>query len=140
VDAYSPAGLEKTNPGLFWYGIHGVEILYTLMGAGCRSVSSTVTPESEVNIGVWSEGRLGTLRGIRAGKKDYGATVLSEKSPPTSLTIKHDFYPGLIEAMARFFRTAKPPVDVEETLEMCAFIDAALKSARQDCDDIPLDL
>lgn len=140
VDAYSPAKLDKTNPGLFWYGIHGVEILYTLMGRGCKSVSSTVTEESEVNIGVWPEGRLGTLRGIRAGKNNYGATIISEKAPPTAVPMKGDFYVRLVEAMVTFFKTKEPPVNVDETLEMCAFIDAAMKSAEQDCDDIKLDV
>jgi predicted dehydrogenase len=140
VDAYSPAHLEKTNPGLFWYGIHGVEILFTLMGRGCRSVSSTVTEEGELNIGLWSQGRLGTLRGIRDGKSSYGATILSEKAPPTFVPIKNDFYPRLVEAMATFFKTGVPPVDIDETLEICGFIDAAMRSARQDCDDIKLDL
>jgi predicted dehydrogenase len=140
VDAYSPAHLDKTNPGLFWYGIHGVEILYTLMGPGCQSVSSTVTDESEVNIGIWSQGRIGTLRGIRAGKEHYGATILSEKAPPTAVPMKGDFYPKLVEAIVKFFKTKEAPVKIEETLEMCAFIDAAIKSAQQNCDDIKLAL
>jgi hypothetical protein len=110
------------------------------MGRGCRSVSSTVTEESEVNIGLWSEGRLGTLRGIRAGKNHYGATILSEKAPPTAVAMKGDFYPSLMRAMVQFFRTGQAPVSIDETLEMVAFIDAAMKSARQSCDDIKLDL
>jgi predicted dehydrogenase len=140
VDAYSPAHLHETNPGLFWYGIHGVEILYTLMGPGCQSVSSTILPDGEVNVGIWSGGRLGTLRGIRTGKSNYGATILSEKLPPTTVTMKSDFYPRLCEAMAKMFHTGEVPIDINETLEMCAFIDAAMKSAEQDCDDIKLDV
>jgi len=140
VDAYTTAHLEKTNPGLFWYGIHGVEILYTLMGRGCKTVSSTITPEGELNVGIWPEGRLGTLRGIRDGKSGFGATILSEKAPPTFVPARNDYYAKLVEAMVKFFQTKKPPVDIDETLEMCAFIDAALKSAEQNCDDIKLDL
>jgi predicted dehydrogenase len=33
-DAYSPCSLEKTHPDLYWYGIHGVETLFTVMGTG----------------------------------------------------------------------------------------------------------
>ncbi len=33
---YSPCSLEKTHPDLFWYGIHGVEMLFTVMGTGLR--------------------------------------------------------------------------------------------------------
>lgn len=140
VDAYSPAHLDQTNPGLFWYGIHGVEILYTLMGRGCQTVSSTVLPEGEVNVGIWSGGRLGTLRGIRAGKSHYGATILSEKRPPTNVAMKADFYPRLCETIATMFRTGEVPIEIDETLEMCAFIDAAMKSAKEECDDIKLDV
>ncbi len=140
VDAYSPAHLDKTNPGLFWYGIHGVEILYTLMGPGCKSVSSTVTAESEVNIGLWPEGRIGTLRGIREGKQSYGATILSEKAPPTNVPMKGDFYKNLVAAMVKFFKTKEPPVSIDETLEICAFIDAAMKSAKETCDDVKLEM
>ncbi len=139
-DVHSPAHLEPTNPGLFWYGIHGVEILYTIMGPGCRSVSCTSTPEADVVIGAWSENRLGTLRGIRAGQPGYGATVLSEKQPVTSFTAKGDYYPALCREIATFFRTRKAPVPIEVTLEICAFIDAAMRSAAVDADDIPVEL
>jgi predicted dehydrogenase len=44
ADTYSPAVLEKTHPDFFWYGIHGVETLYTVMGTGCKSVTRVSTP------------------------------------------------------------------------------------------------
>jgi len=31
ADTFSPASLEPHHPDLFWYGIHGVEILYTVL-------------------------------------------------------------------------------------------------------------
>ena len=38
ADAYSPATMHPRNPGLLHYGVHGVEMLYALMGAGCQTV------------------------------------------------------------------------------------------------------
>ncbi len=75
ADAFSPATLEPTHPDLFWYGIHGVEILFTVMGPGCESVTRFSTPDSEIVVGKWKDGRLGTFRGMRAGKHDYGGTA-----------------------------------------------------------------
>ena len=39
VAVHGPASLHERNPGLFHYGIHAVEILYTLMGTGCERVT-----------------------------------------------------------------------------------------------------
>ena len=138
-DAFSPAHLEPTNPGLFWYGIHGVEILYTIMGPGCRVVNCSSTPDGDLAVGSRKDGRLGSMRGIRKGKSDYGAMVLCEKKFQY-LKYAGDFYPNLVREIVQFFKTGKPPVPIDETLEMCAFIDAAMRSAKLGGDDIKLDL
>jgi hypothetical protein len=36
ADAFSPATIEPTHPDLFWYGVHGVELLFTAMGTRVR--------------------------------------------------------------------------------------------------------
>src|SRR5262249_58833444 len=67
------------NPGLFHYGIHAVEILYTVMGAGCQRVSCVHEKDVDVVTGQWTDGRVATVRGIRAGKSDYGCLAFTEK-------------------------------------------------------------
>ena len=136
--AYAPASLEPTNPGFFWYGIHGVEILYALMGQGCRRVACSSTADGDLAAGVWKDGRIGTMRGIRKGPHHYGAAVLTGKGV-RALPAKGDFYKGLCEAIARLFRTREVPVAIEETLEICAFIDGALRSSEQGGCDVQIE-
>ncbi|MHC4434036.1 MAG: Gfo/Idh/MocA family protein, partial [Planctomycetota bacterium] len=35
-DVYSPCSLEEHHPDLYWYGVHGVEMLFAVMGPGCQ--------------------------------------------------------------------------------------------------------
>ncbi len=79
ADTFSPATLEKTHPDLFWYGVHGVETLFTVMGTGCKTVTRTFTENFDKVVGTWNDDRIGTFRGIRSGKSDYGGTVFGEK-------------------------------------------------------------
>jgi len=138
-DAYAPAALEPTNPGFFWYGIHGVEILYTVMGRGCRQVQCSSTPDGDLAVGMWDDGRIGSMRGIRKGPHHYGATLLLESGiDPRPAT--GDFYKGLCVAIADFFRTGQVPVPIDETLELCAYIDAALRSSQKGGCDVEIDL
>jgi predicted dehydrogenase len=131
--AYGPAPLfEKDpalNPGLYHYGIHAVEILYTLMGPGCRRVSCTHEKGADVVTGQWKDGRLGSVRGIREGKADYGALLFTDKGVrPLPIDARYA-YRDLLREIVRMFQTKKAPVDVAVTVEIVAFIEAANKSA-----------
>ncbi|WP_242687968.1 Gfo/Idh/MocA family protein [Alienimonas californiensis] len=128
-DAYSPAALEPTHPDLYWYGIHGVETLFTVMGTGCESVSRTHTPECDVVVGVWDGGRIGTFRGIREGKRGYGGQAFGTTG--NAAIGEYGGYRPLLVEIVRFFRTEQPPVSEEETLEIYAFMEAADESKRQ---------
>ena len=126
---YSPCKLEEHHPDLFWYGVHGVEMLYTIMGTGCREVTRVHTEGSDVVTGVWNDNRVATYRGIRDGKSDYGAVVFGNKGIAPSGS--YAGYEPLVVEVAKFFRTLKPPVSAAETIEMFAFMEAADESKRQ---------
>jgi predicted dehydrogenase len=128
ADTYSPAPLEKTHPDLFWYGIHGVETLFTVMGTGCKIVSGTFTGDTDHVTGLWSDDRIGTYRGIRTGKSDYGGIVFGEKG---IITLgKYNGYNPLLIEIIKFFQTGIPPVTPAETIEIFGFMTAAFESKR----------
>jgi len=129
ADVYGPCELEPHHPDFFWYGIHGVETLYTVMGTGCQTVVRIHTEGGDVAVGTWADGRIGTFRGIRSGKSGYGGTAVGEKAiAPIGGS---GGYRPLVVKIAEFFRTRTPPVDPKETLELYAFMEAADESKRQ---------
>ncbi|MFO7620048.1 MAG: Gfo/Idh/MocA family oxidoreductase [Bacteroidales bacterium] len=130
ADIYSPATIEKTHPDLFWYGVHGVETLYTVMGTGCKSVSRTFAENSDKVVGRWNDSRIGTFRGIRAGRSDYGGTVFGEKG--ITAIGKYSGYNPLLVEIVKFFQTGVAPVSPAETIEIFAFMTAAEESKRRE--------
>lgn len=126
---WSPCSLEPTHPDLFWYGIHGVESLFTVMGPGIETVTRVQTEQYELVAGVWRDGRIGTFRGLRAGRRGYGGTAFgSEGIGPVGGS---DGYAPLVAEIARFFRTRAVPVDAAETIDIYAFMEAADESKRR---------
>lgn len=123
VDAYSPCSLNEHHPDLYWYGVHGVEILFTIMGPGCESVRRVQADDYEHVVGVWKDGRIGTFRGLRKGKHDYGATVYGSKGIAPSGG--YGGYGPLVDEVLKFFTTGVVPVPAEETIEVFAFMTAA---------------
>ncbi|MGK0185015.1 MAG: hypothetical protein ACI9R3_000789 [Verrucomicrobiales bacterium] len=126
--AWSPCKIHDTMPDLFYYGIHGVESLFTIMGPGCVSVSRTHTEGADVVTGIWSDGRIGTFRGLRTGMTAFGATVFGSKAIVHGGSFTG--YEPLVQEIAEFFRTGAVPVSAAETLEMFAFMEAADESKR----------
>lgn len=123
ADVYTPATIDPSHPDFFWYGIHGVEMLFAAMGGGCKSVARTFTVDGDSIVGLWENGRIGTVRGIRKGKTEFGGTVFCEKAVVKLGEFKG--YDPLLHKIVEFFDTKVLPFDPIESLEICAFIDAA---------------
>jgi hypothetical protein len=127
--AWGPGPLEPHHHlDLSWYAIHEVELLYTLMGRGCDEVTRVSTPDADVVVGKWKDGRLGTVRALRPYGK-FGAVVFrSEEKVNQSDPKSTDSYRPLLVEIVKFFETKQPPFPNEDTLEMFAFMDAAQRS------------
>lgn len=128
ADSCGPAELEPHHPDLFWYGIHPTEALYTIMGPGCESVTCVATADTHLVTGLWHDGKIGTLRGIRNAAHPYRVTVYGTKKVLAE-ELAGDYTPFLREVV-KFFQTGVAPVPPDETLEIYAFMEAADESKR----------
>jgi len=129
VYSFGPAEYDSHHPDLFWYGIHAVEALYTVLGTGCTQVVRTHTPNTDVVTGIWANGTVGTMQGHRNSNKGYGLTIVGAKGVAVAGE-KHS-YRGLSEEVMKFFQTGISPVPPETTIELLAFMEAADESKRR---------
>jgi predicted dehydrogenase len=124
VQANYQLNVVPFHPDLFYYGIHGVEALYAVMGRGCERLTRKVAPDSDVTTCVWKDGRIGVYNALlKSDAKQPVLTVTGSKG--TTSTGGPSSYEGLISEIAQFFHTGKSPVDVAETLEIFQFMTAA---------------
>lgn len=125
AETYGPCEIELHHPDLFWYGVHGVEALYTTLGTGCQTVQRTTTPDGKIEvIGIWS----GERKGVFREDKEFHGLARGEKGQaPTG---SFDGYLPLVAEIMKFFQTGIAPVKPEETLEIFAFMEAADQSKR----------
>ena len=128
---WGPGPLEAHHQlDLTWYAIHPIEMLYTIMGPGCEEVTRISTADSDVIVGRWKGGRIGTVRALRP-YGDYGAVVYRKnaKGQTSEVSTKVEGgYEPLVREIVKFFQTGQPPVSSDETLEIFAFMDAAQRS------------
>jgi hypothetical protein len=127
--SYGPCSIEPHHPDLFWYGVHATEALYTIMGTGCESVSRTSSADTDVVVGSWKGGRVGTLYGIRGKATPNKVIVFGSKAVAEQKGSGN--YAPLVREIMKFFQTGIAPVSAEETIELFAFMEAADESKRQ---------
>jgi hypothetical protein len=138
-ETFGPAALLDDYPGLFWYGIHSAEVLFSMMGTGCRNVRLIGNTQMDIVVGEWEDGRLGVMRGLRLSRGDFGCVVhtdggthlgLAESNPP--------YYAVMLLETMQFFKTGVSPIPMSETLEIIAFLEAAGRSRLEDGRSIDL--
>jgi len=122
----SPASIDPHHPDLYWYGVHGCESLFTVMGTGCESVVRGKTADGMIEVtGTWKGGRTGIFR----EGKGYSGIARGEEGEAE--VGNFDGYQPLVAEVIKFFKTRKPPVSAEETIELFAFMEAADESKRR---------
>jgi len=127
AETYGPCSIEPHHPDLFWYGIHGVESLFTVMGTGCQTVQRGTTTNGLIEVvGTWRGGR----KGIYREDKSFRGLARGEKGEMAVGSF--DGYQPLVAAIMKFFQTGVALVSPKETLEIIAFMEAADQSKRQD--------
>jgi hypothetical protein len=137
VSVWGPGPLEEHHQlSLSWYGIHAIEMLYTIMGTGCATVTQASSRDSDVVVGVWKDGRIGVAR-LSRPYSDYGVVAFRGRNVVVEHPVKVD-YAALDAKIGEFFKTGIPPVPNLETLEIFAFLDAAQRS--KDSGGKPADL
>jgi predicted dehydrogenase len=129
---WTGALVEPGHPGLFFYGIHGVEFLYRILGTGCEEVRHYAGADQDVVIGRWKGGRLGTLRALKSYGRGFGAVLFGSRGVATVPDRTGNYYPSMYSELLRriveFSKTGESPVAPEETLEIMAFMQAADES------------
>ncbi|WP_031529498.1 Gfo/Idh/MocA family protein [Dyadobacter crusticola] len=131
ADVYTPATIDEQHSDLAWYAIHGLEMLYTVMGPGCKEIRRIYTKDTDVITGIWTDGRIGTLRGVRDWPVGIAGTAFGEKGTAPLGLFSEQAYQQLVQQILHFFDTGKPPVTPAETLEIFAFMQAADKSRKK---------
>ena len=130
VLVYGPAKRAVGNPGLFHYGIHAVELLYTLMGTGAERVSAICCDGADVVTGTWSDGRVAGLRGNRVGSTAYGFTAFCDQAVIDQRVSSRYAYRNLCRSMVTSIESQQPTIGNDVTLEIVRFVLAALESER----------
>jgi len=130
ASTYSPGVIVKFNPGLFFYVIHAIEMLYALMGRGCETVRCYSEDRWDVIVDRWTDGRVGIVRGLRTNVREYSFTAYCEKKIVSSSINTAWIYTELLKRIVDTFKIKRPPVDPAETLEIIAFTERSMKSIR----------
>lgn len=128
ADCYSPHRRESSHDDFGWYGIHGIEMLFTVMGTGCTEVNRMCTDSTDVVVGKWDNERIGTFRGLQRVNL-YGGTVFTPGGAEQTGT--YAGYAVLLDQILNFFKTKAVPVPEKETIEIFTFMEASNESKRK---------
>jgi predicted dehydrogenase len=120
--------------GLFFYGIHTIELLFTFMGSGVEWVSSTTQGDENIITAGWRDGRMATalLAGSHHGQGENGHSFIAWCEKDTVVRTAQPDGLELVKNIIQFYTSGVSPVDPHQSLEGIALMDAAIASeARQ---------
>lgn len=131
-DVSGPMALQETQPGLFWYGCHSVEMMMAVMGAGCREVRCVQSEGHDVLTAVWDDGRMASMHGVRDGHGKFGISLhRKDRFEVIDTAAGRPYYAGLVAAILGNLPEGRSPIPMEEMIEAVAIMEAGNTSRQQ---------
>jgi predicted dehydrogenase len=126
-DAMGPMPIEPTQPGLFWYGVHMVELLIAALGPDCIRVRAHTNADHDVFVAEWLNGRMASIHGVRGGHDRFGI-VLHRQHAMQFVDLKsaaRPYYASLLEVILRSLPHGRSDVPEDQMLAVMRLIAAA---------------
>jgi hypothetical protein len=120
VEINGPLVFEDHLPGYFWYGIHLIEIMYTLYRSSPDCIRIEQRKDAEILISQWSNGQKAAIRGDLNGNTSFS---IKSSHSVFEFAIHGSIYSGLIHQILQFFKTGKSPIQKEETVGIISLIE-----------------
>lgn len=141
AEAFGPMSFAEGYRDYFWYGIHAADVLFSYLGRGCVRVRAVHEQQTDLLIGRWADGRIGTIRGSRFGNNTFGITVMTADAVQAGIAAgKTPYYALMLRQVVPFLTGGKSPIELAESLEIIAFLDAASRSLAAGGEEVALEL
>ena len=131
LDAIGPIrAISVLGPGeWYYYGIHAVELLLTLVPSPVEWVQRHASAHQDVAVVGFADGRLATIDVLRDAYYTFTATAYGTKGwLPLEITKNYEFYRALLEAGVEMARTGVSPISPEQTINVLRVLHAGMKS------------
>lgn len=127
ASVYGYLGQASKGSSIIWYGVHTFEMLEKIMGRGAISVYSQKVALGVVSIIKYSEERHGIIE-LSTNTWGYSGSLRHKDDAVPFVVDMSSAYIDLLKEIKQFFETGIPPVQIEDTLEVMALLDAAERS------------
>ena len=124
---YGALGKAPAGSSIVWYGVHAFEMLERAMGCGALSVFARRDAAGAVAVVEYADARRGVVE-LNEGAWIYGGCLRARDKAAPYVVDMSRAYSDLLEEIVKFFGGAEAPLEIEDTLEVMAMLDAAERS------------
>ena len=128
---YGPCDIRDPNGGIFFYGIHQVDMILNAFGANVAAVQVTKRGKNATAQVMYPDGAIVVMHCIKEGLGNFYMTAIGEKDLIHSLIAfdKHMHLPGT-RRFVQMFKTGQEPLSHADILKPVQVLEALEKSVK----------
>lgn len=128
---YGPCDLKSQWGGVFFYGIHQVDLVLHAFGYDVKAVLVTRNGQNATGQVIYPSGLIVTMDFIKEGAPGFGMRVVG-RDGVVAMPIKSDANPYLrgVQTFTGMFKTGKEPLSYEQILKPVQVLEALEKSVK----------